>query len=106
MYSGILFLRSSTMPAHARRHTAVLSSPPTDGSAPARKSTRVTLPVGLVAEPRARGVNVSPAAEVDIAAAVARSRQELWLAENQDALDSSNAFVELHGLPLAQHRRL
>jgi antitoxin CcdA len=41
---------------------------------------------------------------VGIAAAVARRRQERWLAENQEALDSSNAFVEQHGLPLAQYR--
>jgi antitoxin CcdA len=62
------------------------------------------LEVGLVAEARELGVNVSQAAEIGIAAAVARRRQERWLAENQDALQSSNAFAEQHGLPLAQYR--
>lgn len=29
---------------------------------------------------------------------------ERWLAENRAALDSSNAFVEAHGLPLERHQ--
>ena len=93
------------MPAASRRRTATVSSPSADDSAFARKSTTLTLTVGLVAEARELGVNVSQAAEVGIAAAVARRRQERWLAENQDALQSSNVFVEQHGLPLAQYRR-
>jgi len=88
----------------SRRRTANSSSRSVDVNAPARKSTNLTLAVGVVAEARALGVNVSQAAEVGIAAAVARRRQERWLAENQAALESSNAFVEQHGLPLAQYR--
>jgi antitoxin CcdA len=57
-----------------------------------------------VAEARELGVNVSQAAEVGIAAAVAGRRQPRWLDENRDALESSNAFVEQHGLPLAEYR--
>jgi antitoxin CcdA len=60
--------------------------------------------VGLVAEACALEVNASQAGEVGIAAAAARRRQECWLAESQDALVSSNVFVEQHGLPLAQYR--
>jgi antitoxin CcdA len=92
------------MPAASVRHTAARSAPPADDGVTARKSTNVTLAAGLVAEARELGVNVSQAAEVGIAAAVARRRQERWLAENQDALKSSNAFVEQHGLPLAKYR--
>jgi antitoxin CcdA len=73
-------------------------------SSTARKATNLTLAVGLVAEARELGVNVSQAAEQGIAAAVARRRQEQWLAENRTALDSSNAFVEQHGVPLSQYR--
>lgn len=89
------------MPAASRRRTA---APLADDKATARKPTNVSLAVGLVAEARALGVNVSQAAEVGIAAAVARRRQERWLADNQDALQSSNVFVEQHGLPLAAYR--
>lgn len=92
------------MSAPSRRRTAARSSRTAEGPAPARKSTNVTLAVGVVAEARALGINVSQAAEVGIAAAVARRRQECWLAENQAALESSNAFVEKNGLPLAQYR--
>jgi antitoxin CcdA len=69
-----------------------------------RKSTNVTLTAALVDEARALGVNLSQAAEVGVADAVARKRAEVWLAENREALESSNAFVEAHGLPLASYR--
>ena len=72
---------------------------------PARKPTNLTLAVDLVVQARALGINVSQAAEVGIAAAVARRRQERWLAENADALQSSNQFVEQHGLPLTRYRK-
>lgn len=77
-------------------------SPP--DSAPARKPTNLTLAVNLVLEARELGVNVSQAAEVGIAAAVAARRQQRWLEENREALESSNEFVEQHGLPLASYR--
>lgn len=75
-----------------------------DNAALRRKSTNVTLTVALVEEAKALGVNVSQAAEVGVADAVARKRAAVWLAENREALESSNAFVETHGLPLAQYR--
>jgi antitoxin CcdA len=37
-------------------------------------------------------------------AAVGDPRQESWLAESIDALESSNAFVERNGVPLSQFR--
>lgn len=69
-----------------------------------RRSTNVTLAVALVDEAKALGVNLSQAAEAGVVDAVARRRAEVWLAENRGALESSNAFVEAHGLPLAQYR--
>ena len=92
------------MPDATRRPDTALSRPLAGQNTSARKSTDVTLAVRLVAEARALGVNVSQAAEVGIAVAVARRRQERWLAENQGALDSSNAFIAQHGLPLAKYR--
>jgi antitoxin CcdA len=101
---GFIFLKGSTMSDAARRADGILAPVGAGARASARKSTNVTLAVSLVAEARELGINVSQAAEVGIAAAVVRRRQERWLAENQDALESSNAFVEQHGLPLAQYR--
>lgn len=58
----------------------------------------------MVAEAKALGVNLSQAAEVGVAEAVARKRAERWLTDNSEALESSNAFVDKRGLPLAKYR--
>jgi antitoxin CcdA len=49
-------------------------------------------------------INVSHAAEADLAEAVAVRQAELWLEQNQAALESSNSYVEQQGLPLVQFR--
>lgn len=91
------------MPTTAPQTTQSPRQPRQGGAAP-RKSTNLTLAAHLVAEAQRLEVNLSQAAEAGIAAEVARRRQELWLAENREALDSSNAHVEAHGLPLAAYR--
>jgi len=70
----------------------------------ARKATNVTLGETLLAEAKSLNINISQAAEAGLVRAVAERRAELWLAENRDALDSSNAYVEANGLPLARYR--
>lgn len=72
-------------------------------SAP-KKATNVSLAKDLLHEARALRVNVSQAAEVGLALAVAEKRAELWQRENREAIESSNAFVDEHGLPLERHR--
>jgi antitoxin CcdA len=70
-----------------------------------RKATNVSLAANLLTEAKALNVNVSQAAEAGLAAAVAERRAALWLQVNQAALESSNAYVEQNGLPLAKHRQ-
>jgi antitoxin CcdA len=70
----------------------------------ARKATNVSINELLLAEARTLKINVSQAAEAGLARALAEKRAELWLQENQSALDSSNDYVDRHGLPLAQYR--
>ena len=70
----------------------------------ARKATNVTLGEALLAEAKSLNINISQAAEAGLARAVAERRAEMWLAENRGALDSSNAYVEANGLPLARYR--
>lgn len=70
----------------------------------ARKATNVSINEALLSEAKALKINVSKAAEVGLLIALAEKRSELWLAENLVALDSSNSYVEQHGLPLAQYR--
>lgn len=70
-----------------------------------RRPTNVSLDRALVEEARALGINLSQACEQGIAAQLAKARAERWLAENRAALESSNAWVEQHGLPLAHLRQ-
>ncbi|PKO92853.1 MAG: post-segregation antitoxin CcdA [Betaproteobacteria bacterium HGW-Betaproteobacteria-10] len=70
----------------------------------ARKATNVSINEALLSEAKALKINISKAAEAGLLIALAEKRSELWLAENRVALDSSNSYVEQHGLPLTQYR--
>ncbi len=72
-------------------------------SAP-KRATNVSLTENLLSEAKALHINISQAAEAGLAQAIARRQTELWLEENEEAIDSSNAFVEKHGLPLTKYR--
>ena len=69
-----------------------------------RQPTNLTLDVALVAEAKELGVNVSHAAELGVADAVARKRAERWGAENREAIADWNDYLDKHGLPLTNHR--
>lgn len=73
-------------------------------SAP-KRATNVSLAENPLSEAKALHINISHAAEAGLAHAIARKHTEVWLEENKEAIDSSNAFVEEHGLPLAKYRR-
>jgi antitoxin CcdA len=67
-------------------------------------TTTLVVEEALLAEARALDIDATHAAEAGIARAIATKHGELWLAANREALESSNAYVERHGLPLARHR--
>lgn len=69
-----------------------------------KRATNVSINERLLAEARALEVNISRAAEAGLAQAIAARRAELWSEENRAALESSNAYVERNGLPLADYR--
>ena len=69
-----------------------------------RRPANLSLDAALVNEARALGLNLSAAAEAGLRAAVSEARAARWLAENAEALASSNAWVEVNGLPLSRHR--
>jgi Post-segregation antitoxin (ccd killing mechanism protein) encoded by the F plasmid len=71
----------------------------------ARKATNLSLDAYLLQEAKILGINISRSAEAGIADAVRKSRREQWLRENAAALESSNAYVDNHGLPLARYRQ-
>ncbi len=70
----------------------------------ARKPTNLTIDSALLTEARELEVNLSRAAEAGLRAAVHAAKAAAWKRENAGALDSSNAWVEANGLPLAKHR--
>jgi antitoxin CcdA len=74
------------------------------GSRASRQPAKLTIDAALAAEARAPGLNLSLVAEAGLRAAVAAARADRWRAENAAALESSNAWVEANGLPLAAHR--
>ncbi|WP_339801952.1 type II toxin-antitoxin system CcdA family antitoxin [uncultured Marinobacter sp.] len=69
-----------------------------------RKPTNLSLDSELLKEAKLLGINVSRSAEAGIAEAVKLYKQKKWLQDNASALESSNAYVEANGLPLARHR--
>ena len=81
-----------------------MSNPNPQNPAGQRRATNVTLDAALLTEAKQLQINVSKAAEAGLAQAVAERRRALWLEANREALDSSNAYVEQHGLPLARYR--
>ena len=70
----------------------------------AKKATNVSMAESLLAEAKELRINISQAAELGLAKAVAEKRAELWFKENREAIESSNAYVEKHGLPLEDFR--
>ena len=76
----------------------------TDQTPARRRPTNLSIEPELVAEARRLGVNLSRAAEDGLRRAVAAEEARRWLEENREALLSSNAYVEKHGLPLAKYR--
>jgi antitoxin CcdA len=71
---------------------------------PARKSVNLSLNKELLAEAKALDINMSRVAEEGIAAAVSAEKSRRWKEENREAIESSNAYVKKHGLPLAKYR--
>ncbi len=74
-------------------------------SAALKRPTNVSLDADLIDEARRLEINISKACEQGLEQQVAKTRAERWLEENREALESSNAWVEKHGLPLARYRQ-
>lgn len=78
-----------------------MKPPPATSS---RKATNVTIDAALLEHAKSLGINVSKASEEGLSRAVAAKQEAIWLQSNQAALESSNAYVDRSGIPLAQHR--
>jgi antitoxin CcdA len=72
---------------------------------PTKRATNVSLRADLIDEAKRLNINVSQACEAGLAAEVKKARENKWIADNWQAIQSSNAYVEKHGLPLARYRQ-
>ncbi len=69
-----------------------------------RKPVNLSIDAELVAEAKAMGINLSQTCEAALSVALKKEREDQWVKENWDAIQSSNAWVEKHGLPLEKYR--
>ena len=69
-----------------------------------RKPTNLSIDNALLKEAKALKINLSRAAENGVRAAVLEAKAHQWKLDNAAAVESSNAFVEKHGLPLEKLR--
>ncbi len=69
-----------------------------------KRSTNLTLRTALVREARTLDINLSAAAEAGIERAIAKARDEQWIARNRAAMRGYDAFVERDGLLLGDVR--
>jgi antitoxin CcdA len=90
------------MNAVARRTST--SRPPKQARAqpaPARRArktpTNLSLRSDLVQRAKALGLNLSEVVESALEKAIREAEQARWLAENKDAIEQYNAFVEKNG---------
>lgn len=70
-----------------------------------RKPVNLSLDTGVVAAAREAGINLSQTCEAALRAAAKAERERLWKEENKASIEAWNAWVEEHGLPLAQYRQ-
>ena len=76
----------------------------TRAASPTRRPTNVTLDPRAVADARELGINVSQACERGLVSEIKKAREAKWIEDNWEAIQSSNAWVEKHGLPFAKYR--
>lgn len=70
-----------------------------------KRATNLSIDKELLSEARHYKINISRAAEIGIAQALAAAKSMDWKEENRAALQSSNAYVEANGLPLDRYRQ-
>jgi antitoxin CcdA len=70
-----------------------------------RKATNLTLDAQAIADAKELGINISAACEEGLVIAISKARGEKWLRENRAAIDSFNAYVDKHGIPLSEYRQ-
>ncbi|WJY18084.1 type II toxin-antitoxin system CcdA family antitoxin [Alteriqipengyuania flavescens] len=74
-----------------------------DGRTP-RKRTSMTIRPDYLQRAKELGINASAAAEDGVGRAIRKAEAAQWVAENKEAIELANDWVEANGLPLADKR--
>lgn len=70
-----------------------------------KRAANLSVDAALLDEAKALGLNLSATFEAGLRDAVRAAKAARWQADNRAALQSSNDWVEKHGLPLAEFRQ-
>lgn len=70
-----------------------------------KRATNLTIDRALLDEARGLGINLSATFEASLRDAVRARKAAQWREENRAAIQSSNDWVEKHGLPLEKYRQ-
>jgi antitoxin CcdA len=70
-----------------------------------KRATNLTIDPALLDEARSLNINLSATFEASLREAVRARKAAAWLEENRAAIQSSNDWVEKHGLPLERYRQ-
>ena len=70
-----------------------------------KRAANLSVDAKLLEEAKALDINLSRTFEEGLRHAVAKAKADAWRRDNAAALESSNAWVAEHGLPLARYRR-
>ena len=70
-----------------------------------KRATNVTLPVALVEEAKALGINLSQACEAGLSKRVSETKAERWKRENKAAIESWNQWIRDNGMPYDEYRQ-
>lgn len=84
---------------------AVVAEPYWNMTTPSKNPTHLFIDIELLAEARVLKINLSRAAEAGLRMAVLEAKAEKWKVDNAGAMESSNAYVDKHGLPLDEYRQ-
>jgi antitoxin CcdA len=86
------------MRMRARKRSRPRRSDRATGRRVRKAPTNLSLRIDLVQRAKALDLNLSEVVESALEQAIVAAEQTRWLAQNQDAIDYYNAFVEKHGL--------
>ena len=65
-----------------------------------RRAVNLSIVESVISESKALGINASRAAEEGIRAAIKKTKEEKWLAENAEAIKAQGDYIKQHGMPI------